>query len=77
MTAAADPGHGIVAVVLDADISPISRGLYVGVTGNVAIVASDGSTATFINVQGGTVLPVRVKRVNTSGTTASSLVAIY
>lgn len=81
MTSAADPGHGVEAVALDTDLISSQlgkpRALYVGVTGNVSLVASDGSVATFVAVPGGTVLPVRFKRVNSSGTTASSLVAIY
>jgi hypothetical protein len=77
MSVAADPASGVQTVALDTNMSPVSRGLYVGVPGDIAVVASDGSSATFTNVPGGTVLPVRVRRVNSSGTTASGLVALY
>lgn len=79
MSSAADPAIGALAVTLDADISTLAcRGLYVGTTGDVAVVMSvGGAPVTFIGVQGGTVLPIRVRRVNTSGTTATNIIALY
>lgn len=51
--------------------------IYVGVTGDVVTVAQDGSLVTWKAVPAGTFLPVAVKRVNGSGTTATNLVACY
>lgn len=51
--------------------------LYVGVTGNVSVVGADGSSAVLQNVAAGIPLPVRVRRVNATGTTATGLVGIY
>lgn len=53
------------------------RGLYVGTGGNVALNGVDGAAATFANVVGGTVLPVQVSLVKSTGTTASNIVAMY
>jgi hypothetical protein len=50
--------------------------LYIGVTGNISVLTAGGDTATFVDVQAGSVLPVRVKRVNSTGTTASSMLAL-
>lgn len=52
------------------------RALYVGVGGNLSIVTG-GATVTFAGVLGGTVLPVSCSRVRSTGTTASSIVALY
>lgn len=78
MSAAADPAIGAVAVVNDVTIVPAyCRGLYVGTTGNVSVIMSNNTTATFVAVQAGTVLPIRVKQVTASGTTATSIIALY
>lgn len=78
MSASGDPAHGAAAVVLDADItSRNARGLYVGGTGDVSVLMSDGSAVTFVGVPAGSVLPVRVKKVNAAGTSASSLLVLY
>lgn len=53
-----------------------ARAIYVGVAGNIVVVDQDGNTATFVGVPVGTVLPVWHKRVNSTNTTASSLVAL-
>lgn len=53
------------------------RALWVGGAGNVAMVAIDGSVGTLEGVAAGTLLPVRFKRVNSTNTTATLMVAIY
>lgn len=52
------------------------RAIYVGVTGNIALVTSRGSSVTFSNVPVG-IFPVRAAAVRVSGTTATSLIALY
>jgi len=54
-----------------------ARALYVGTGGNVVVVFPDNSTVTFTNVQSGSILPVIAKRVNSTSTTASNIVALY
>jgi hypothetical protein len=58
------------------DIASVVRGLYVGTTGNVVVVNLDDTTCTFTSVPSGTILPVQCKRVNSTSTTASSIVAL-
>lgn len=53
------------------------RGLYVGTGGNLVLLDTDSSAVTFTAVPGGTILPVQVKRVNSTNTTASNIVALY
>jgi hypothetical protein len=55
----------------------IARGLYVGTSGNVVVVRSNGTAVTFTNVQDGTVLPIQHKRVNSTSTTATNMVALF
>lgn len=52
----------------------ISDGFYVGNGGDVVAVMVDGSTVT-MTVPGGTYVPLRVQRINATGTTASGLMA--
>lgn len=52
------------------------RSLYVGTTGNIAVLMASGATATFNSVPVG-ILPIQVQRVNSTNTTASNIVALY
>lgn len=61
----------------DADMSTPARALYVGGAGNVAVVTTGGDSVTFVGVAAGTVLPVSVRRVSSTGTTATSIVGMY
>jgi len=53
------------------------RGLWVGGAGNVAFVGYNDSVVTIIGVPAGTLLPIQVKRVNSTNTTATNMVAFY
>lgn len=53
-----------------------ARSLWIGAAGDVSVVAPDGTAVTFAAVPAGTLLPVRAKRVNSTGTTASSIVGL-
>lgn len=51
------------------------RSLWVGVLGDVAVITQQGTVVTFVGVQG--ILPVICKRVMATGTTGTSIVALY
>lgn len=51
--------------------------IYVGSTGNVKVTTAQGDVVTFSSLPTGFVIPVQVIRVWSTGTTASSLIAIY
>lgn len=53
-----------------------TRGIYVGGAGNVVVVFDDDSTATFLSVPAGLILPVRATRVNATDTTATNMVGL-
>jgi hypothetical protein len=60
------------------DLSVITSALYVGFTGNVSLICSgDSAAVTFFNVPGGSFLPLHVKRVRSTGTTASGIVGVF
>ncbi len=60
-----------------ADLGFVTRALYVGAAGSVVVdMAESGTTITFAGVTAGTFMPIRVKRVRSTGTTASSILAM-
>lgn len=73
-----EPGVGWYGVSPNdtSDLSPIPRGLYVGVTGDLSLTDINGSVVTFVAAPVG-YHPLRPRRVRATGTTATSIVAIY
>jgi hypothetical protein len=53
------------------------RALYVGGAGNLAVVMHDGTALTFTGVTAGSFLPIRVRQVKSTGTTASAILGLY
>jgi hypothetical protein len=61
-----------------AGLPVISRGIYVGGGGHINVVmALNSATVVFSSVAGGSLLPIRVTRVQNSGTTATGIVAVW
>lgn len=59
-------------------LTKVTKGLYVGGAGNVAIKTPGNSTAvTFAGVAAGSILPVRAAYVMSTDTTATSIVGLY
>mgnify|MGYP000879959634 FL=1 len=52
------------------------RSLYVGVTGNVSVLTTNGQSVIFANVPVG-ILPIRCRRVNSTGTTATNIIGLW
>ena len=59
------------------DLTTLARAIYVGGAGNVAAVQHDGTAVTFTGVPAGTVLPIAVRRINATNTTATAIVALH
>jgi hypothetical protein len=60
------------------DLTVIPRGLWIGVGGDVCLLAmGDTSEVTLKNVPTGSYLPVRAKRVKATNTTATNIIAWY
>ena len=58
------------------DLTITSRALYVGGGGAISVLTAKGQTVTFSGVVTGTILPIRVARVNSTSTTATSILAL-
>jgi hypothetical protein len=75
-----EPGTKVVAVVPDdnTDLVTYAKALYIGVTGDIAVVPIGQSTSVvFKNHPVGYFLGCRVARILSTGTTASQILALY
>ena len=61
----------------DSTVLAVTRALFVGTGGNVAVTMAKGTVVTFANVPSGSILPVQVTKVMATNTTASSILALY
>lgn len=59
-----------------ADLPDVTRALYVGGPGHVALMLQAGTTLTLSNVPSGSLLPLRVRRLLATGTTATAIVGL-
>lgn len=77
--ALADPCDNAFAITPSdsTDFTYVSRGIYVGVSGDIMAVMADGTAVLFKNAVAGSILPLRCSRVNSTGTSATNLVGIY
>lgn len=57
------------------DLAQVTRAIYVGSEGDLAVTMFSGANVTFTAVVG--VLPIRAKRVFSTGTTATGIVALW
>lgn len=58
------------------DLSEVTRALYVGVGGTLAITLKSGVELALQGIAAGTLLPLRVRRVKATGTSASAIVGL-
>lgn len=73
----APASHGFAVTAHDtADLPEITRALYIGGTGDIAVTLASGASVTFENVAAGTLLPVRAARVLETGTSATAIVGL-
>jgi hypothetical protein len=72
--------HSSAAVVTpdDAnDLAAVTRAVYIGGTGHLNVIMMDGQTVLFSALPVGTVLPIRAKRIKSTSTTATPIVAMW
>ena len=61
----------------NSDLATRTRAIYVGGGGNISVRGIDSTIdVVFFNVPPGTILPLRARRVNSTGTTATNIVGI-
>lgn len=72
------PIYGLVSPSDSIDLPYITRGVYVGIAGNITVsLPNSASTVIFTAVPAGTILPIQTTRVYLNGTTAGAIVALY
>lgn len=59
------------------ELTNVTRAIYVGGSGNVKVTTIGGETATFTAVPAGAVLPIAAKIIWSTGTTATSMLALW
>jgi hypothetical protein len=63
-----------------ADLPDVPKGIYVGTAGDIKLIAVDAPASatgiTIKNVPGGSLLPIRARRVLATGTTAADMLAL-
>jgi hypothetical protein len=65
------------AVLSDTENLPVSgRGLYIGGNGDVVLKTVGGNNVTFSNLVAGTILPICVMQIFSTGTTASNIIVM-
>jgi hypothetical protein len=70
-------GRGVVITPNDgADIANVTLAVWVGGAGNLNVDLADGGTVLISGIPAGTLLPVRVKRVRATSTTATLIVGL-
>lgn len=60
----------------DTDLPEATRALYVGSGGDLAVTMLSGAAVVLTSVAAGSLLPLRVVRVRTTGTTAGAIVGL-
>lgn len=68
------PSRAVPVTPSDTDNLPPTFGFYVGVTGNVTVETEGGDITTFVACPVGLIVPLRIVKVLSTGTTASSIV---
>ena len=70
------PEHAVAITPADQDLAQVTRALYVGIGGDLAVRMQDGGSVTLVGVPSGTLLPLRVSRV-LPASTASAIVGLW
>lgn len=55
----------------------ITRGILVGVAGNVAVTTAAGTDIVLPNLVAGVIHPIHVSKIKVTGTTATNILAVY
>lgn len=74
----ASPATGAFAITPNdsTDLTSFTRAVYIGGAGDLKVDTITNDTVTFSGVPAGTVFPIRVKKVYSTGTTATNLIAL-
>lgn len=79
-TALVMPASGAFAITPDdeEELETVTRGIYVGVAGDLAVtLVGDSAPVTFVNLAAGVIHPLRVKQVHETDTDADDIIGVY
>jgi hypothetical protein len=68
------------AAIAPSNSSPlqyVTRALWIGGAGSLAIVDASGNSTTFVGVPAGVMLPIRCQQVRSTGTSCSGIVGLW
>ena len=69
--------HGFAIVPNDStDLGEVTRALYVGIGGTLTVILQSGAELVLQGIVAGTLLPLRVRRLKATGTSASAIVGL-
>jgi hypothetical protein len=69
--------NGSTVTTSDSADIPETRAVFVGGAGNLTVILAGGGQVTFNALTAGTLLDIAVKRILTTGTTATLILALY
>ena len=69
-------GEAIAVTPSDVTRFTPTRGIYVGVSGDVKVIMLDGTTVTFTGLAGGIIHPIQCVLIFATDTTATNIVAL-
>lgn len=73
----APAGTGFAITPADgSDLAEVTRSIYVGGAGAVSATMASGATVTFLGLAAGTILPIRARRIRSTGTTATAIIGL-
>ena len=58
------------------ELASVTRAVYVGGGGTLAVTLASGAELTFSGLAGGTLLPLRLRRVKATGTSATAIIGL-
>ena len=59
------------------DLAQVTRGIYVGVSGDLKVDMVAGGTVTFVDLAAGMIHPIAAKRIYQTGTDATNIIGLY
>lgn len=59
------------------DLAQVTRGIYVGVSGDLKVDMVAGGTVIFVDLAAGMIHPIAAKRIYQTGTDATSIIGLY
>lgn len=78
MTSTAPAEHAVAITPHNTNnLAHTTRGVYVGVAGDLKVDMIGGETVTFVGLAAGIIHPIAANRIYSTGTTCTSILSVY